>query len=276
MSVVSDSVRPQGLQPARLLCPWDSQEEHWSGLPCPPPGILLTQGLNPGLFCLPHRQAGSLPLAPPGKPKKMRCPGKRISENRVRILLGILYLFFFLSLATLYQRITKEGRQEGGTGPQQSRPGAGRRRAPGLAGTVPPGWQAQCPLGWQGPCRRLTRAQHSPPTFSPGGPIAPWGPGRPWQGESEQERSGISRARTPPRRPPVIPQPRPRPPPGRRPCWPTGSAGGRSGATQALGSVPQLPLPTTPPRSLTWAPGLPCCPGGPGSPWGPYRKHKQA
>ena len=114
-----------------------------------------------------------------------------------------------------------------------------------LAGTVPPGWEALCPqagrhcapglagavpLGWQGPCRRLTRAQHSPPTFSPGGPIAPWGPGRPWQGESEQERSGISRARTPPRRPPIIPQPRPRPPPGRRPCWPTGSAGRPSGA----------------------------------------------
>ena len=46
-------------------------------------------------------------------------------------------MFFFLNLATLYQRITKEGRQEGGTGPRQSRPGAGRRRAPGLAGTPP-------------------------------------------------------------------------------------------------------------------------------------------
>ena len=33
---------PSGLQPARLLCPW-------SGLPCPSPGDLPTQGLNPGL-----------------------------------------------------------------------------------------------------------------------------------------------------------------------------------------------------------------------------------
>ena len=56
----------------------------------------------------------------------------------------------------------------------------------------------------------------------------------------------------------------------------SGSAGWRSAATQALSSVPQLPLPMSPPRSLTWAPGLPCCPGGPGSPWGPYRKHKRA
>ena len=30
-------------------------------------GIFLTQGSNPHLFCLLHWQAGSLPLAPPGK-----------------------------------------------------------------------------------------------------------------------------------------------------------------------------------------------------------------
>lgn len=74
------------------------------------------------------------------------------------------------------------------------------------------------PPGWEAPRHRLTHAQRSPPTFSPGGPIAPWGPGRPWQGERERERLAISRPRTPPRHPPIIPQPRPRPPPGRRPC----------------------------------------------------------
>ena len=31
-------------------------------------GIFLTQGLNLGLLCLLHWQAGSLPLEPPGKP----------------------------------------------------------------------------------------------------------------------------------------------------------------------------------------------------------------
>ena len=40
----------------------------WSGLPCPPAGIFPTQGSNPSLLCLLHWQAGSLPLAPPGKP----------------------------------------------------------------------------------------------------------------------------------------------------------------------------------------------------------------
>ena len=41
----SDSFWPYGLQPLRLLCPWElSRQEYWSGLPCPPldlhnPGI---------------------------------------------------------------------------------------------------------------------------------------------------------------------------------------------------------------------------------------------
>ena len=45
-----------------------SRPEHWSGLPCPPPGIFLTQGSNPHLLRLLHWLAGSLPLAPPKKP----------------------------------------------------------------------------------------------------------------------------------------------------------------------------------------------------------------
>ena len=48
-SVVSDSVRPYGLQPARFLCPWDSpRQEYWSGLlPCPPPRDLTNLGIKP-------------------------------------------------------------------------------------------------------------------------------------------------------------------------------------------------------------------------------------
>ena len=47
-SVVSDSLQPYGLQPARLLYPWGfSRQEQQSGLPCPPPGDLP----NPGLPC---------------------------------------------------------------------------------------------------------------------------------------------------------------------------------------------------------------------------------
>ena len=39
-SVVSDSLRPHGLQPTRLLCPWGfSRQKYWSGLSFPSPGI---------------------------------------------------------------------------------------------------------------------------------------------------------------------------------------------------------------------------------------------
>ena len=44
-SVVSDSLWPHGLQPARLCCLWGfSSQEYWSGLPCPSPGDLPNPG----------------------------------------------------------------------------------------------------------------------------------------------------------------------------------------------------------------------------------------
>ena len=45
-----------------------SRQEYWSGLPCLPPEIFLTQGLNLHLWCLLHWQTGSLPLAPVASP----------------------------------------------------------------------------------------------------------------------------------------------------------------------------------------------------------------
>ena len=50
-SVVSDSVRPHGLQPTRLLRPWDSPGKN-TGVGCHAllQGIFLTQGLNPGIL----------------------------------------------------------------------------------------------------------------------------------------------------------------------------------------------------------------------------------
>ena len=59
-------LRLHGLQPARLLCLWDSPGEN-TGVGC---HVLLqeifpTQGSNLHLLCLLHWQVGSLPLAPP-------------------------------------------------------------------------------------------------------------------------------------------------------------------------------------------------------------------
>ena len=65
-SVVSDSLRPRGLWPARLVCPWGfSRQEHWSGLPCPPPGDLPNPGIEPRS---PSLQVDSLPAELLGKP----------------------------------------------------------------------------------------------------------------------------------------------------------------------------------------------------------------
>ena len=46
-------------------------------------GIFLTQGLNPRLLCLLHWQADSLPLAPPGKPMKVKVKVKSLSCVRL-------------------------------------------------------------------------------------------------------------------------------------------------------------------------------------------------
>ena len=60
-SVVSDSLQPYGLQPTRLLCPWDSPGKH-TGVGCHAllQGIFPTRGLNPSLLHLLHWQADSL------------------------------------------------------------------------------------------------------------------------------------------------------------------------------------------------------------------------
>ena len=68
-SVVSDSVRPYGLQPARLLCPWDSPGKS-TGEACHAlfQNIFPTQQSNSCLSRLLHWQVGSLPLNHQGSP----------------------------------------------------------------------------------------------------------------------------------------------------------------------------------------------------------------
>ena len=68
-SVMSDFCDPHGLQPTRLLCPWDAPGKN-TGVVCHAllQEIFPTQGLNPCLLHLLHWQAGSLPAEPLGKP----------------------------------------------------------------------------------------------------------------------------------------------------------------------------------------------------------------
>ena len=60
-SVMSNSFQPYGLQPTRLLCPWDSPGKN-TGVDCHLflQGIFPTQGLNLQLLCQLHWQVDTL------------------------------------------------------------------------------------------------------------------------------------------------------------------------------------------------------------------------
>ena len=79
-SVMSDSLWPHRLHPARLLCPRGfSRLEYWRGLPCPPPGHLPIPGIKARS---PTLQVDSLPSEPPGK-------AKTFGVGRLSLLQGI-------------------------------------------------------------------------------------------------------------------------------------------------------------------------------------------
>ena len=61
---MSDCLQPHGLDPAKLLCPWDSLGKN-IGVGCPPPGDLPSPGIEPPSSAL---QAGSLLLSHQGSP----------------------------------------------------------------------------------------------------------------------------------------------------------------------------------------------------------------
>ena len=74
-SVVSDSVQPFGLKPAKLFCPWDAPDKS-TGMDCHAflQSIFPIQGSNLYRLRLLHWQEGSLLLAPPGNPKYLFIP----------------------------------------------------------------------------------------------------------------------------------------------------------------------------------------------------------
>ena len=47
-----------------------SRQQHWSGLPFPPPGDLPNPGIKPASSVSPALQADSLPSEPPEKPQE--------------------------------------------------------------------------------------------------------------------------------------------------------------------------------------------------------------
>ena len=83
---MSDSLRPYSLQPARLLCPWNSPGEN-TGTGCHflLQEIFLTQGSNPRLL---RYQADSLPLSHLGRPmgplQNIRCLAEALKRNKIK------------------------------------------------------------------------------------------------------------------------------------------------------------------------------------------------
>ena len=68
-SVVSNPLQPHGLQPARLLCPWDFPGKSTGReLPFASPGDHSNPGIRP---VSPALKADSLSSEPPGKPPKL-------------------------------------------------------------------------------------------------------------------------------------------------------------------------------------------------------------
>ena len=68
-SVISDSVRPPWtISQQTLLFMGFSQQEYWSGLPCPSPGDLPNPGIEPTSPMFVALQADSLLSEPPGTP----------------------------------------------------------------------------------------------------------------------------------------------------------------------------------------------------------------
>ena len=61
--VVSDSLKPHGLQPTRLFCPGDFfKHKFWSGLPFPTPGDLPDPGIESVSLVSPALAGGFLAL----------------------------------------------------------------------------------------------------------------------------------------------------------------------------------------------------------------------
>ena len=95
---VSNCLPLYGLKPSSHLCSWNFPDKN-TGVGCPVllQRIFLIQGLNPGLLCLLHWQAGFLPLSNLGSP--LRASGCD-SEKRCVCLQSFFPKILWLLYAT--------------------------------------------------------------------------------------------------------------------------------------------------------------------------------
>ena len=88
---MSDSLRPHGLQPTRLFCPWDFPSKSTEvGCHFLLQGIFPTQGSNPGLL---HCSQMLLLSEPPGKSTQWKLLFQNIFEKSLMLSIEITLLF---------------------------------------------------------------------------------------------------------------------------------------------------------------------------------------
>ena len=103
ISVVSDSLRPCGLQPIRLLCPWGfSRQEYWTTLPYLPPGDLPDPGIEP----MSPLQADSWPLSHQGSPDTLLTSLLINSSHLLCYFIRIFILLSFEEAGYLFCRVS--------------------------------------------------------------------------------------------------------------------------------------------------------------------------
>ena len=95
--VMSDSLRPHGLQLARPFCPWNSQREYWSALPFSPPGDLPHPGVEPVSPALAGRYFTTYPS---GNPDGSIDPYVFDRDYNLSVLFIFFHVLFIVSNVT--------------------------------------------------------------------------------------------------------------------------------------------------------------------------------
>ena len=112
-SVVSNSLRPHGQHPPRLLCLWGSLQEYWSGSLCSPPVDIPDTRIEPPSAASPALQADSLPLSHWGSPTPLCITSNQYLHGTISAVLPTHFRAVYLEkdINKLEERRSKEKKE---------------------------------------------------------------------------------------------------------------------------------------------------------------------
>jgi len=94
-----DSLRPHGLQPARLLCPWEfPRQEYWRGFPFPIPGDLPDPRIKVRSLMSPALAGGFFTTSATWE--SQHC-GRELKKKKYIYIYIYIYLFIYFNLFIL-------------------------------------------------------------------------------------------------------------------------------------------------------------------------------